>query len=132
MKELTIVLVATLAVWAILLVADAVGRQSRGKRRRVYISGPISGYDIQERRMVFGQVANRLVELGYDVVNPMDNEDDSHRLTWEEYMRKDITQLMQCDCIVLLSGWEKSRGARLEKQIAEELGMEVLNYEFKG
>ena len=43
-------------------------------------------------------------------------------------MRADISALLECDTIVLLPGWPKSRGARLELTIAMELGMDVYFY----
>ena len=46
-------------------------------------------------------------------------------LTWEDYMRDDLTALLTCTHIVMLPGWEQSRGARLEKYVAEHLGMSV-------
>ena len=36
-----------------------------------------------------------------------------------------ISQLVTCDRIHLLPGWEKSRGANEEKRIAELLGMTI-------
>ena len=41
-------------------------------------------------------------------------------------MRKDIKLLCECDTILLLPGWEKSKGAHLELHIAHRIGMEVM------
>lgn len=41
-------------------------------------------------------------------------------------MRLSIRQLVTCDAIHLLPGWEKSKGATLEAHIAERLELEVL------
>jgi hypothetical protein len=40
-------------------------------------------------------------------------------------MVEDIRQLMTCDAIYMLKGWEKSKGASLEHHIAKELGLEI-------
>lgn len=40
-------------------------------------------------------------------------------------MRADIKALCDCDHVVVLPGWEKSRGATLEVFIATQLGMRV-------
>jgi hypothetical protein len=42
-----------------------------------------------------------------------------------DYMKEDIPILLQCDGILMLSNWTGSKGACLEKHIAEELGMFV-------
>ena len=40
-------------------------------------------------------------------------------------MRRDIAALMDCDGIMMLPGWEKSRGALIEHWVALELKMPV-------
>ena len=42
-------------------------------------------------------------------------------------MRRDIKVMVDCDVIVLLPGWGRSRGALLERQIAIALGLRVLD-----
>jgi hypothetical protein len=42
-------------------------------------------------------------------------------------MRNDISQLVTCARIVLLRGWENSKGAMLELRIAKVLGFEVVD-----
>ena len=41
-------------------------------------------------------------------------------------MRADIPLLLAADAIYILLGWKESRGALLEKYIAEELGMTII------
>jgi hypothetical protein len=74
----------------------------------------------------FHAAAARLRASGLDVVNPAELDDaDPAPLEWHQYLRRDIAQLIECDSLCLLPGWEKSKGARLELHIAQELGMQV-------
>lgn len=92
--------------------------------KTIYISGPISGYDTEERKRAFKEATRVAGKMGYIPVNPMEYQVDGW--TWEAYMRRDIKELMDCDAILMMPGWEQSRGAKLEKDIAERIGMEVL------
>lgn len=91
-------------------------------KHAVYISGPITGREHQEVMNHFSKMHNILEKKGFDVYNPTLNP---KRGTWEDYMRDGIVQLMKCDSIMMLQGWSKSKGATLEKYIAEQLGMSV-------
>jgi hypothetical protein len=41
-------------------------------------------------------------------------------------MRADIALLLGCDYIYMLRGWELSKGAKLELDVASSCGIEVL------
>lgn len=45
---------------------------------------------------------------------------------WHACMRADIAQLVTCDAVRLLDGWESSRGASLEAHIAHSLDMRLV------
>ena len=90
-----------------------------------FISGPITNrmaryqYDFADAQMT-------LEFLGYKVLNP----------AWlpkglkdEDYQRIDDAMLESADVVVLLPGWEKSKGARREAKLAESLGKTVVKYE---
>lgn len=92
----------------------------------IYLSGPMSGIP-DHNRLAFRGAANLLRALGHTVLSPAEFPNDGK--SWEECLRLDILFLLQCDHIVLLSGWEGSRGANLELRIAQNLGMEVSLYD---
>lgn len=94
------------------------------RRFKVYLSGPISGYDTNERKAAFKDVENVLWLLGFDVVNPMDISDSS--ALYHECMRADLKVLLDCDYIYLLAGWKKSKGAKIEYKVAKTCGIKVL------
>jgi len=90
---------------------------------RVYVSGPMTGLP-NLNFPAFHKAAASLRASGYEVVNPAElDESDGVDLPWADYLRRDIRYLLDCTHIALLPGWENSRGARLEKHIADELGM---------
>jgi hypothetical protein len=92
--------------------------------KRVYISGPMTGYvDFNKPR--FNQEADRLRSLGYDVVNPAELNPDP-TTPWQQCLRKDIAELVTCDALVMIEGWERSNGAHLEIHIAHRVGMEIV------
>jgi hypothetical protein len=90
------------------------------KPKKIYISGKITGLPYEKAFEKFERAENQLKAIGFEVVNPM-KLDHKNALTWSDYMRTDIKALMECDNIFLLSNWRESKGAILEKQIADAL-----------
>lgn len=97
----------------------------RDKKPKVYISGKVSGLSEKVYKNNFNSAELYLTGLGYDAVNPV-SEVTIPNGTWEDYMRRDIKLLCDCDYIYLIDGWEDSDGASLEKLIADNLGIKQL------
>lgn len=94
--------------------------------KKVYISGQMTGLE-NFQFSKFNQVASLLRESGYNVINPAEFG-VKENWQWKDYMKKDISELIYCDYVAVLEGWEKSRGACLEVYIAQQLEIPVLNY----
>lgn len=100
----------------------------------VYVAGPMTGIE-DFNFPAFNAAAERLRANGYEPINPADNDDGDPEIAanagrpWEDYMRKDIADLIEADAIAVLPGWERSRGASLEVHIAQALGMPILDAE---
>lgn len=94
-------------------------------KAKVYISGAIAHYDLEERRQAFDRAERYLALKGYEPVNPFKNglPDEAH---WREHMRADIGLLLDCDYIYMLQDWELSKGAKLELDVASSCGIKVL------
>lgn len=92
---------------------------------KVYISGAITGLNYEEAKANFQAAGELLEAIGMVPVNPMNNGLELNA-PWETHMVKDIEMLMGCQGIMMLSNWTGSRGARIEKFIAHEMGMIVL------
>lgn len=95
---------------------------------RVYISGQITGLEPQEAQERFEGAEYLLENIGLTPINPLKNGLPFNS-SWEEHLVKDIEMLMSCNAIMLLGNWGNSKGARIEKQIAEEMGLKVLHEE---
>lgn len=94
------------------------------KRKRVYISGKISGLHYKVAYGAFEQAEIYFLSLNYEIVNPM-KLTHNHDKSWESYMREDLKAMMDCDCIAFLNNYHLSRGAGIEKELAIELGFKV-------
>ena len=72
----------------------------------------------------FNEAEEKLRHLGWDPVNPAKINPDTCG-GWETCLRKDIVALMGCDTLVLLPGWQSSKGAHLELHVAHRVGIHV-------
>jgi len=91
----------------------------------VYLSGPMTGYE-DLNFPAFNAAARALRLIGYTVVNPTEFGEEPGKL-WEDYMRKDIKALMDCEAIVMLPEWPDSRGVVIERDLAMKLSMPVMS-----
>lgn len=98
---------------------------NRPQLPRVYIAGPMTGLP-DLNYPVFYAAAAYLRKMGYQVESPAECELPPDTTSWNQFMRSGITQLMRCDAIVMLPGWEKSRGATAEHTIAKLIDIPVL------
>ena len=93
---------------------------------RVYIAGPMTGLP-DFNYPAFNAAAAKLRALGLEVLNPAENPPPPCG-TWTGYMRMALRQLVECDRVVLLPGWSDSKGALIERSLAQALGMDVAHY----
>jgi hypothetical protein len=107
----------------------------------VYLSGPITGMRDNNRRN-FSKAQKKIEEAFAEyeapqIINPNKlaeiveftfaekNRNLFHAIKpqWSDYMRYCIEYLVRASCVYFLKGWEKSKGATLERHIAETLGI---------
>lgn len=112
------------------------------KRRKIYIGGPMRGFE-GYNFPAFDAAAEKLFNEGWYPVNPADVDRDCGYYpeefpaghNWNEVpegmdlrdvVRRDLDELVGCEAIFLLKGWEKSKGAKAELAVAIWLGLEIL------
>ena len=92
---------------------------------KIYLAGPMTGLP-EFNYPAFNAAAARLRALGHEVLNPAENPVPPCG-SWAGYMRLGLSQLVQCECIVLLPGWADSKGALFERKTAQVLAMDVVH-----
>ena len=92
--------------------------------RTAYVAGKITGLPKSHVTDKFNLVANQLINMGYQVINPIGVNEETR--PWDEAVRGEIKRMLECDEVHMLPDWQESRGAQLERDIALRLGMEVI------
>lgn len=97
---------------------------------KIGISGPMSMYkDTDWNFPAFFDAEARIREAvgpDHEVVNPAALHEHTDR-PWKFYIRESIYALMDCDVIVLLPKWDRSKGARLEFDTCYGVGIRGYN-----
>lgn len=115
------------------------------KLMKVYLAGGMTHHP-QFNFPVFDAAADALRGYGYEVVSPAELDDPAARaaamasttgdpaeyarltgLTWADFLARDVKLIADggFDAIVVLPGWEKSRGARLETFVGYLSGLRI-------
>src|SRR5687768_15328640 len=93
---------------------------------KTYIAGPMSIVGPPTwNHPVFHEMARMLRAQGLEVVNPAEldtQEEIDAGLPWDYFLRRDLQIIArEVNRIVLLPGYEESRGARLELHVGRAL-----------
>ena len=113
--------------------SDVPERWTKGfdRSRTWYLSGPMTGYE-KFNFPAFERAAYALRQVT-TVVSAHEVNHGEHTgtgtLPHAEYLRGDLAELLECDGIIMLKGWPKSKGARLELEVAISLDFPVWFYD---
>lgn len=97
---------------------------------RIYIAGPMTGLP-HFNYPAFHQAAALLRAAGHVAINPAENPAPVCG-SWLGYTRTSVAQVANVDCVVMLSGWLRSKGARIEFILAKLLGLVTYPLKKKG
>lgn len=89
----------------------------------IYIAGPMTGLP-DLNYPAFNQKAAELRAQGFDVRNPAELKLPPGT-GWGECIQASQPLLWQCAAIYMLSGWQTSRGARIEHLYALGAGLDI-------
>lgn len=91
-----------------------------------YLAGPMAGYQ-NWNHPAFHDAAAQLRTKGLHIICPA--EYGNLVTGWQECMKRDLHALLWCDAVIVLPGWERSKGATLEANHATDLQMRVYTLE---
>lgn len=92
---------------------------------RIYISGPITNEKHYRLNFLRAENTVRSHVKGSVVVSPMRLGDVLPNGSHKEYMELCYSLVAMSNVMVMLPGWEKSRGARKERTLALEMKMPI-------
>lgn len=107
----------------------------------VYVAGPMSGLP-DHNVPAFDAARDRLQEAGFATITPPDITRSVGRhiegigadgsiteAAYLELVRLDLRELTQANAMVLLPGWRRSKGAKIEYVVAVQMGLPVYTLE---
>lgn len=103
---------------------------------KIYLSGAITGREAEAKKE-FAEAEKRLKQAikksyaknGTEVINPFKILKLNKKHKHEDYLKADIKVLVDCVALINIKnkGWEKSKGAKLERHIARALKIDIYN-----
>lgn len=88
----------------------------------IYVAGPVSGMPL-DNRPAFEEAREALLAAGYLALVPHDVV--APGTEWGTAMRATVAAMMGCGGVALLPGWQASRGAKVERDVAQAVGITV-------
>lgn len=100
----------------------------KNQSKKIYISGPMTGIK-NNNHDTFNYVAT-LIRYIYQIecFSPSELFEGRTDMLRSQYMFEDIKGLLSCDSIVMLDGWQNSKGALLELEIAKEIDLKIYRW----
>lgn len=100
------------------------------EKRIIYLSGPMRGY-VESNYPMFHEVCSELRSQGHRVYNPAEFPHNGPHDTFpirQAFASYATFICLEADTLVLLPGWESSRGVSAERALAENCGVEIIEW----
>jgi nucleoside 2-deoxyribosyltransferase len=103
---------------------------------KAYLAGPMRGLPLYNFP-AFDDAAKALRDLGWEIISPAEmdrnrgfKETDSH--VEPQFLKQaifdDLNAISNCDAVIILPGWETSKGVAVEIALARFLEIPVLSF----
>lgn len=99
----------------------------RKRQKTIYLCGPVSGLP-ENNYPAFNAAAQKLRSEDFNVLNPAEIQSEKEDQPWSYYMRLCLEMVCRADLLMVLPGWQSSRGAKLEVYVAQQLELPILSY----
>lgn len=93
-------------------------------RKKAMISQPMNGLTHEEIQAKREKVAIKLERMGYEVVDQYLGQCEAiNRIAC---LGLSIETMAECQAVYFCNGWEDARGCRIEHEVAEEYGLDII------
>lgn len=92
------------------------------KKKKVYISVPISGRDMKDVEADVERLRGIIEEWGMEAVSPLEVSPSGDEANFAS-MGRSVMALMVCDAALFADGWSKSKRCRVEMYVAVQYGI---------
>ena len=100
-------------------------------RQKAMISQPMKGMSKDDILAAREHATALLTEWGYDVEDTFFTDDgfisEDTRNVSIAYLAKSIEAMSKCDTVYFCKGWATARGCKIERKIAEEYGLIIID-----
>lgn len=97
---------------------------------KIYLSGAITGREAEAKKE-FAEAEKKLKKQckDYEIINPFKIVKSKKKYSYLYYLKADIKELVDCCYLINVKneGWQKSKGAKLERHIAKRLLITTFN-----
>lgn len=99
---------------------------------KVIISIPMNGRKESEVKEEKRKIKEAFAKLHIEVVNSIFMEDapEGYNHPALYYLSKSIDVIGKVDAVYFVKDWQSARGCRIERKIAQEYGVKILDYDF--